>query len=184
MTDQHKKVTVAPGRQGGFSMFELVVTILMASILASVIVSRFQDLPAEAERANFIAVVGQLKAGVNLRMMSAIAGGSWSELEELNASNPMKLLLQRPINYLGEFDHVGDSFPTRVWYFDSARGELVYRAGSAENLYTENADNAALKSIRFSINNTYVGGSWQGLELAPVVPYRWSRLPVEEQFTP
>lgn len=184
-------------RQSGFSLFELLVYLLIASILFAAAANRYQGYPAEAERANFLAVLSQLKAGVNLQMMRMIASADWTQArqEAIAGTNPMDLMLETPSNYLGEFAFVDvTALPQRVWYFDSSAGELVYIAENSDNLYIIQ-DGVALASnqIRLRIENVYDRsgivddpdaadnrGRWQGLMLAPVIPYEWRSQPLEQ----
>ena len=139
----------------GFTLFELVVFILVVSIVFSVGMQRFQSYPGEAERANFLAISSQLKAAVSLQMMNAIAGASWQELGYLENSNPMNLLLETPTNYVGEFGLVDEiSMPRRTWYFDSFNGHLVYLVNDNSHLYST-LGGGALTSIRFRIAMRY-----------------------------
>lgn len=184
-------------QQSGFSLFELLVYLLIASILFAAAANRYQGYPAEAERANFLAVLSQLKAGVNLQMMRMIASADWTQArqEAIAGTNPMDLMLETPSNYLGEFATVdAAALPQRVWYFDSSAGELVYIAENSDNLYIIQ-DGVALASnqIRLRIENVYDRsgivddpdaadnrGRWQGLMLAPVIPYEWRSQPLEQ----
>lgn len=101
--------------QRGFSMFELVVYLLSVSILFAAAVSRYQDFPGEAERANFTAVLSQLKTGVNLQMILALTSNQRNLLDELEGSNPMDLMLQTPNNYVGALAAIDESqLPRRV----------------------------------------------------------------------
>lgn len=167
--------------QRGFSLFELLVYILAASILFSVMLNRYRDFPGEAERASFIAVLGQLRAGVNLQMMSAIAEGSWQRLDALDGSNPMDLMLEVPGNYLGEFPKIDASLPRRSWYFDTSAGHLVYHVNQVDHIRVQiDGDEKSTDQIRFVIRNVHGDRGWQGLTLAPVYPYEWSRVPLEQ----
>lgn len=167
-------------QQRGFSLFELMVYILAASILFSVMLNRYRDFPDEAERASFIAVLGQLRAGVNLQMMNAIADGSWNRLDALDGSNPMDLMLEAPSNYLGEFAEVGASLPRRSWYFDTSAGHLVYHVNRAEQIRAQvDGTEVTTDQIRFVIRNVHENGGWQGLVLAPVHPYDWQNVSLE-----
>ncbi len=121
----------------GFTLFELVVLILVVAIVFAYGLNRFREFPGEAERANFLAVSTQLKAGVTLQMMNGIASGKWNELSALEGSNPMDLMLELPRNYLGAFDLIDEAaLPRRTWYFDSFKGNLIYLADDSENLYS------------------------------------------------
>lgn len=177
------------GRQRGFSLFELMVYLLVVSILFATMLNRYRDIPGEAERANFMAVVAQLKAGVNLQMIHAIASVRWHSLQELEGSNPMDLMLETPTNYLGELSGVNPAtIDGRTWYFDLDSGELVYTARNAENLYLIQDGNASpARQIRFRIQNVYGGESgleWQGINLATVTPYNWHSVPLDQEINP
>lgn len=117
-------------------MFELVVVILVVSIIFAYAFSRFRGYPEAAERAAFLAVTAQLKSGLNLQMMRGIAADDRAALERLQGSNPMGLVLEAPVNYLGAFTAVDDSgLPRRAWYFDSSAGELVYLVDNNTEVY-------------------------------------------------
>lgn len=143
----------------GFSLFELIVYILLVSIVFSVSMRRFSDFPGEAERANFLAITGQLKAAVNLQMMKAIAGGNWESLGSIENSNPMDLMLETPSNYAGAYNSVDEqNMPRRTWYFDSFNGQLVYLANDTSHLFSNQGDGTStLASIRFRIAQRYAG---------------------------
>lgn len=176
-------------RQRGFSMFEMMVYILVASILFAAAFNRYRDFPGEAERANFTAILAQLNATVNLQMMRLIASGSWNTAGELEGQNPMGWLLTTPGNYVGAFAGIDEAtLPRRIWYFDTSRGQLVYLADDASNLYLlENGQRTQTGSVRFRISNVYGSGTgsggsnWQGIILAPVVPYEWQAVELELQ---
>ena len=188
---RHRHGSIAPQsgrRQAGFSMFELIVYLLVSSILFATLVNRYREFPGEAERANFTAILAQMRTGVNLQMMDMIASADFGRGEELAGSNPMDLMLQTPSNYVGSFASVDiNTMPRRVWYFDRSRGELVYLADNAANLYVErNGISQSDAHIRFRITDMRAadapaGQGWQGLTLAPVEPYQWRQAPIDIQ---
>lgn len=172
------------GRQRGFSMFELIAYILVVSITTSVAYNRFADFPGEAERSNFMAVLMQVKAGTNMQMMNAIAEGSWMELQSLEGTNPMDLMLETPVNYIGEMGLVNATdMPARIWYFDTNTDELVYIANDARNLFIL-AENERVQTdeLRFRVMMKYRDAerlNWEGLVLEPVVPYVWDSIDLQ-----
>lgn len=176
-------------RQRGFSMFEMVIYILAASILFAAAFNRYRDFPGEAERANFTAILAQLNATVNLQMMRLIASGTWNDAGQLEGLNPMDWLLTAPGNYVGSFAGIDEAtLPRRIWYFDTSSGQLVYLADDASNLYLlQNGQRVQTGSVRFRISNVYGAGTasgagnWQGIILAPVVPYEWQAVELELQ---
>lgn len=161
-------MTLRGHKSEGFSLFELIVYILLVSTVFSVSMRRFSDFPGEAERANFLAITTQIKAAVNIQMMKAIAGGRWDSLGGIENSNPMDLMLETPSNYAGAFGSVDlQSMPRRTWYFDSANGHLVYLANDTSHLFSSQGDGSStLSEVRFRIAQRYAGdgqGSAAGL---------------------
>lgn len=160
MTRKYRKISVQNVRKmRGFSIFELILYLLISSIIFSVSMRRFEQYPADAERANFLSIVGQLKAAVMLQMMDGIAGGRFDEMRALEKSNPMDLMLETPSNYAGAFSLVDEaSMPRRTWYFDSYNGQLVYLASPGLQIYSAAGDGSGtLNSIRFQVMNKYAG---------------------------
>lgn len=151
--------SIRVAKNKGFSLFELIVYILLVSIVFSASMRRFGEFPGEAERANFLAIQTQIKAAVNLQMMNAIAGARWNELDSLVNSNPMNLMLETPSNYAGEFNLVDEqNMPRRTWYFDSYNGHLVYLANDSSHLFSAQGDGTStLSSLRFRIAQRYAG---------------------------
>lgn len=171
-----------PRRQRGFSMFEMMVYILTASILFAAAFNRYQDFPGEAERANFLAILAQINAATNLQMMRTIASGEFQQAAVLEGLNPMDLMLTTPGNYVGVLGGIDPStLPRRIWYFDSTRGELVYLANDSRNLYwIQNGNRQPADSVRFRVINVYGATQrWEGMQLAPVVPYEWQAVPLD-----
>lgn len=160
MTRKYRKISVQiTRRMRGFSIFELILYLLISSIIFSISMRRFEQYPADAERANFLAIVGQVKAAVMLQMMDGIAGGKFDEMARLENTNPMDLMLETPVNYSGAFSLVDEgSMPKRTWYFDSYNGQLVYLASPGLEIYSAEGDGTAtINSIRFRIVNKYAG---------------------------
>ena len=181
MKGSRKPVRPLGSGSGGFSLFELMVYILAASILFAAAFNRYQDFPGEAERANFLAIQAQLNAAINLQMMQLIASGSWQDARQLDGMNPMDLMLTVPGNYVGTLNGAElAQLPRRIWYFDSRNGELVYLADNAQNLYLlDNGQRLPTERVSFRVTNRYsASGSWEGIVLAPVQPYEWQSVEI------
>jgi hypothetical protein len=188
-------------RNGGFSLFEMVVVICSIVILYMVAEQRLNQLPAAAERANFYAVLEQMKTGVNFEMVTRLASGRRDDIRSLEGSNPIDFLIEAPSNYRGELEHVTDTVEKRnSWYFETATGELVYVVGGSsidDVKVTVGGVPVSLGQIRLKLTNVYDAprepsdtsgsgrrdrdsneqGSWQALQLLPVRPYTWDRSP-------
>jgi hypothetical protein len=185
-------------RSQGFSLFELIVFIIVSGILYAGAARRVTDFPGDAERANFYAITTQIGAGINLEMMMGITRGLKDQLAAFANANPMDLLLQAPSNYIGAFDALDiNGIGRRVWYFDRFRGELVYLANDAEGLtklingtYIPTSELRFILSVEYSYRDAsglpveLTGGeasgnagsrrSISGLILKPVIPFEWS----------
>ena len=190
-------------RQAGFSLFELVVFVLSVAIIYAYAAQRFASYPGEAEKANFIAVTTQLQNSMTLQTFTAqLSGGSAASVAVLEDGNPMDLMLRPPRNYFGVMppSQAGE-LPRRSWYFDSISRHLVYLLGSGESVYLEQDGRLSpADEIRLRIEADYgevdratglpvfisedsgraVAPAnrelrFNGLILAPVTPYRWSR---------
>ncbi|MDX1491617.1 MAG: hypothetical protein R3332_10035 [Pseudohongiellaceae bacterium] len=176
-----QKASLRLERAKGFTLFELVSYILVVAITASVAYNRFAEFPEAAERANFLAITVQLRTGVNLQMMNGIARGGWLELKDLEGSNPMDLMLERPSNYVGELtSYDAETMERRVWYFDPDAGELVYVANNADTLYRIEGDQQIpTQTVRFRIKMKFRGQStrnWEGLVMEPTAAYVWESM--------
>ena len=113
-------------KAGGFSLFELVVFIILVAIIYATAANRFADFPGQAERANFLAITTQLQTAINLEMMIGLGTGRIRTAERMDGVNPMDLMLQPPSNYIGVFDLIDrERIQRRVWYFDRSREELA-----------------------------------------------------------
>jgi hypothetical protein len=185
----------------------MVVVICSIVILYMVAEERLNQLPGAAERANFYAVLEQIKTGVSFEMVTRLAAGGADEIKQLEGRNPMDFLIEPPSNYEGELDQVTDAVERRnAWYFETSSGELVYVVGgsSIRNVVVMVADTPInFGQIRFRLANVYsedeedrpVGRrragdealaerDWQALILAEVREFSWERqaeqpIPVE-----
>lgn len=192
-------------KSAGFSLFEMVVVICSIVILYMVAEQRLNEMPAAAERASFMAVLEQIKTGVNFEMVTRLAGGHGGEIRSLEGKNPMDFLIEPPSNYRGELDLVTDAVERRSsWYFETSTGQLVYVVGGAsiqDVQVTLSGTIVHLGQIRLKLTNVYSaseepeeagrgsarGGSrnapannsdnWEALVLAPVNEYLWDRRP-------
>lgn len=177
-----RRVTRRQGR--GFSLLELVVVIVLIAFLMVIAIARLLALQAEAERVTMESVAGTLRSALGMKVAESIVRHELNGLGALEASNPMDRLAEVPTNYLGEIDRPD---PNRLadgsWYFDRSERTLVYLvrnkahfSGGATNpprarfevklLYDDKNRNGKLDAGIDSI---------EGLQLAPVEPYKWLR---------
>ena len=117
-------------RRSGFSLLELVVVIVIIGILLAVALNRLLPYIDEAERVGVLTLESQIKSTLVTDAAKRIAGGRSASISELDGSNPMRLMLEPPKNYVGEKrEHQRNAIPRRNWYFDLKTRRLVYRVG-------------------------------------------------------
>src|SRR3989338_8292128 len=97
-------------RYRGFSLFELLVVIVIVSILMVIAISRLLALQVDAERVVMESTVGALRSGLGIKVAESIVKQKVATLPVYEGSNPMNLLAEVPGNYLGEMEGVDPYF--------------------------------------------------------------------------
>lgn len=118
------------GRQPGFTLFELVGVILIASALGLVLFDRLLFYRAQAEQTVMEMTVINMRSGLRLRVAELMIRDRMSEAGSLVHENPIHWLAAPPPNYLGTLQNPEqNAIPGNAWYFDTSRHELVYMPG-------------------------------------------------------
>jgi len=120
-------------RQKGFTLLELVMVIVVIAILATVALDRFWSLQVAAERAMIQQVTGNIRSALGMEVARFALDGRVGELPQLDGSNPMLLLAQTPVGYLGEVSPDSAEITEASWYFDPNSQTLNYRVSYGEN---------------------------------------------------
>ncbi len=116
--------------QAGFSLLELVVVIALIGTLLVVALWRMAGFVREAERVAVLTMEGQMRNILVLEAAKRILNPGGPAVAGLAHSNPMRLMLETPVNYLGELaPRETWDLPQRHWYFDTHDLRLVYRTG-------------------------------------------------------
>ena len=95
-----------------------------------------------------------------------------AKLRAMERSNPMKRLAETPANYIGEVDEATAVIQDGTWYFDTRTRYLVYRVRNAEYFDSELGQPAR---ARFVVQLISEQGQVEGVRLAPVEVYRWTK---------
>jgi len=168
----------------GFSLFELLVVIVIVSILMIIAISRLLALQVDAERVTMESTVGALRSGLGIKVAESIVKHKVSALPAYEDSNPMNLLAEVPRNYLGEMESVDPhTLEKGSWYFDKPAKTLVYLVDNA-GYFSGGIDNPP--RARFKIRLVYTdvdsNGTFDssidsigGLRLAALEPYGWAK---------
>ncbi|MGJ7918716.1 type II secretion system protein [Massilia sp. LXY-6] len=121
-------------RQGGFTLLQFALVVLVSSIVSAVALNRFEYYREQAEIAAARQVVASLRTSLQARAAQLLSTGRERELQQLASANPMNLLLWKPENYLGEY-YAPD--PQQIggagWVFDPRDRSLVYLPRNARS---------------------------------------------------
>jgi len=177
----------ARSSEKGFTLFELVVVIVIISLLAVVALGYYRKLLVRIESSTLEYNLGTLRSAAAMTFAEYYLHGRLSELPELLGTNPMSLLAQVPKNYRGLLPAAAQDVQPGSWYFDPDAQHLVYqvnhrayfRAGDGQNqqiffkmrgVYADRQKGAEAKQIVV------------GLDIQPLQNYVW--LPVFELDRP
>ena len=117
----------------GFTMLELVVVIIIISILGLFAMNRFWSLRIAAERASVKQVTGNIRSALGMEVARYALDNRLAELPRLDGSNPMLLLAQTPVGYIGESAPDAAAITDGSWYFDPGTRTLNYRVSYRKN---------------------------------------------------
>jgi len=120
--------------QGGFTLLELALVVLVSSIVSAVALNRFEYYREQAEIVAARQVVASLRTSLQARAAQLTSDGRERELKQLAAENPINWLAWKPANYLGEY-YAPD--PKEIgqagWVFDPRDKTLVYLPKNTES---------------------------------------------------
>lgn len=162
-------------RQGGFTLFELIVVIGIFSILVGYLLDKAFDNFELAEKAAMETQRMMMRSGMDLEIAGLITAGRERDAARLAGRNPVAWLREKPPSYLGEFSgEPPDAGSAWGWYFDKRKKEIVYLAKRHAHL---KPDSAGRYRIRFHValhetaNGQQRKSVWPVLE--PVESYIW-----------
>ena len=173
-------------RLNGFSLLELLIVIIIISALLGFAIDRLLKLQVQAERSSMEGIIGTLQSAIALTISEHIAKDKIPQLKKYLNSNPMALLADTPINYLGSFDGDPEQPEPASWWYDQNSRSLVYFVLNHEHFSVESEQKRLAKfkiiavyddnnsNERFDRRDTL-----KGLRLSPMTKYRWSKEPIE-----
>lgn len=161
----------------GFTLFELIVAIIIISLLAGAALERLFFYQELAEKAAMESTLRVVKTGLQVRLAELILARREAEAPQLETENPTRWLAEKPVNYAGEYREPPEQ---GNWYFDARRRELVYAANRGNSLKTRVISGAKQLRFRVKLLTDRIdapGGPVEavsGITLVPVYPYLWS----------
>ena len=110
--------------------YEFAVAVFIVALVAYALLQAIE----RAQQAVDEAAMQAEAAALRIELLDVLAHREAFGGELPQSANPLRWVVRAPAGYLGEFDAT-DALPaTRgVWYFDRARGELVYRLRSGRD---------------------------------------------------
>lgn len=161
---------------------ELALVVLVMLTLLIVAIRSMTPVFALAERESMRAGLYEMRRGLMLAAVVALARGDQQTLAELEHANPVELSPVRPARYAGEY---ADDDVLRVyrshWYFDPRGHVLGYRV-AADEAFEGGAD--APPRARFRVGLRYVDSdadgrftpgvdTFTGIDLEALEAWRW-----------
>lgn len=164
--------------QKGFSLFEIIVVVLLIGILMSMAIDRLLVLEVEAEKVSVKYVMGNLDSAVYLQAAEIVVKQGLGALKQLENRNPMMFLAQMPENYVGiKSGESASRVPTASWYFDPQIDALIYKVENKE-FFESTIEGEPRIMFRLSLlykeegrkkTNSYI----QGVRLESLHDYNW-----------
>jgi prepilin-type N-terminal cleavage/methylation domain-containing protein len=168
-------------RMRGFSLFELVVVVVLVAVLSGFLLVRVLPLIGQAERIAFLQTKQQIQSALLLEAAERVSRGESATLASLTGVNPMQLLLEPPGNYFGTYSESDTELKRRAWYFDPGENLLVYRLGRQANFDPLNGPGDRIEmQVSFVYRDRDADGAFNpsvdhfdGLRFESVHPYSW-----------
>jgi general secretion pathway protein G len=134
-------------RQFGASLIEFAVGASVIGILLTILLQRVWFYQGEAERTAVQQTIANVRAALDIKMAQSKLPGRSINLTLLAEQNPFDLLVDKPVNYLGEFfAPVERDFEAGNWYFDRRDKILVYLLNNANSF-----ESAPTKHLKFKV---------------------------------
>jgi general secretion pathway protein G len=162
----------------GFTLIELVVSILVVLVLAAVLLDRLLYYQEAAEKAQVQLEIVKLRLALQVRIGALIAEQKVVDYAALQRENPVKWLDEPMPGYLGEFGPAqAQLIRGGAWYFERESAQLVYAVNNGRHFAP---DSAGRKRIRLHVKlvRAHSAGASEdtavlGLQVAPVEAYAW-----------
>ena len=163
----------------GFSLFELIIVMVVLALSSGVLFGRIVNYQELAEKSAMENTAGAVRSALAIQVASLVGRGKLDELPKLANINPMNLLAEVPNNYLGEYYGQVDDVQPGSWYFDLQARQLVYLVRHVECFQTQKP---GIKAVRYQVSLVY--NDWSaanangkdigGIVLKEVTPYTWN----------
>ena len=170
-------------RASGFTLFELILVIILVALFSGILLGRFLMYQELAEKAAMEQTAGAVRSALNLQVARLITQGRVDDIPKIVTVNPMTFMTERQKNYAGEFYEASlDDIPPGSWYYDLKHKELVYLVQRGDHFV---AGTDGMKRVRYKIGLVYNEELFRnvppdakkelgGVVLNEVEPYSWN----------
>lgn len=168
-------------RSRGFTLFELILAIIIVALAAGILLGRVLFYQEMAEKTAMEQTVGGLRSALTIQLSGLMARGRMEDIPKLESVNPMVLLTRFPENYVGEYYGTPNDVSAGSWYFDLKSRELVYLV--RRGMHFQSGQKGE-KNVRYRVSLVY--NDWLqtasdkqaekepgGITLQEVQPYTW-----------
>jgi prepilin-type N-terminal cleavage/methylation domain-containing protein len=157
----------------GFTLFELVVVISVAGLIAVIAAGRFLYWEERAEKAAMDLMLAEIKLGLQVRLAEMLMTNQQSQAAVLETQNPLRWLENPPANYAGDY-----APPVRpgYWYYAAKEHALVYLPNNSAYLDLEQPGGKELWFrivVRYETNSVTGGRIPAGIGLVPAREFKW-----------
>lgn len=160
----------------GFSMLELVVSLGVIIILATIAYQHMEKMAEQVERAGFYATQKQIQTQLTLKVADLYIKGQSISRQELAKISPIELMKTQPDNYAGKINYTEiNQKSAGHWYYIQDRNWLVYKAKRVEKLENTFELNWLLVfrlKVKFKHPDMQTGQA-MALTLTPIYNFKW-----------
>ena len=165
-------------KQSGFTLLEFTVVSIVVALLSLFFFDRALSYQETGEKTAVETTAINMRAGLRYRVTELLLLHRDREIAALIGGNPVKWLDTPPAKYLGELnDPRWEDIPPGSWYFDTKRGEILYRVKRARHFV---AGPSQRQALRFRVTGILKAAASdpsillaEGVTLSLVEQYKW-----------
>ena len=153
------------------------VYVAIFGVLAAVLLERLLTYAEAAEKAAMEVTVSRLSSALYAQLAFLALRGEYDAIEALPGQSPFVVTRATSSSYLGEFDGAPPGAEGGSWYFDRARGELVYLPNLKRH-FEAMGETASVPALRFRVEVQKASKTaYTGVVLRPIGAVNWDPRP-------